>query len=80
MSKGSKRRLGDNTQYGINWDKIFLKPKRANPMPDKPCGECKYYEPLHEISKNLSEGWCKVTSPAGMVLSEETCDKWNPKT
>lgn len=49
-------------------------------MPDKPCGECKYYEPLHEISKNLSEGWCKVTSPAGMVLSEETCEKWNPKT
>jgi hypothetical protein len=54
--------------------------KRAKKLPETPCGECKFYEPIHDISKNLSEGWCRVTSPAGMVLSEETCEKWQPKT
>ena len=54
--------------------------KKANKMPDNPCGDCKFYEPIHQITPKLSEGWCRVTSPAGMVLSEETCGKWNPKT
>ena len=54
--------------------------KRANKLPSTPCGECKFYEPIHEISKNLSEGWCRVhSSGATLVLSEETCDKWQPK-
>jgi len=54
--------------------------KRANKLPSTPCGECKFYEPIHQITPKLSEGWCRVTSPAGMVLSEETCEKWSPKT
>ena len=54
--------------------------KKANKMPDNPCGDCKFYEPIHQITPKLSEGWCRVTSPAGMVLSEETCEKWSPKT
>ena len=55
--------------------------KRANKLPSTPCGECKFYEPLHEISKNLSEGWCRGhSSGANLVLSEETCEKWSPKT
>jgi len=54
--------------------------KRANKLPENPCGECKFYEPIHQITPKLSEGWCRVTSPAGMVLSEETCEKWSPKT
>jgi len=54
--------------------------KRAKKLPETPCGECKFYEPIHQITPKLSEGWCRVTSPAGMVLSEETCEKWNPKT
>ena len=54
--------------------------KKANKLPDNPCGECKFYEAIHEITPNLSEGWCRVTSPVSMVLSEETCEKWSPKT
>ena len=41
-------------------------------------GECKFYEPLHDISKNLTEGWCRVATPT-LVLSEETCNKWELK-
>ena len=80
MSKGSKRRPGDDTQYGKNWETIFTKPKRLNPKPDNPCEECKFYDPIHEISKTLTEGWCRVQSPPNLVLSEETCEKWNPTT
>lgn len=56
-----------------------LKPRRANKLPTNPCGECKFYEALHDITPKLSEGWCRVSTPT-LVLSEETCEKWNPKT
>ncbi len=77
--KGSKRRPEDADKFSSNWDIIFGKAKRKNPMPANPCGECLYYSKLENITETLSEGWCRVTSPAGMVLSEETCEKWKPK-
>ena len=49
-------------------------------MPIAPCGECKYYQPLHDITPTLSEGWCRVDEAgANLVLSEETCNKWEAK-
>ena len=55
--------------------------KRAEKLPDNPCGGCKFYDPIHQISPKLSEGWCRVhPSGANLVLSEETCEKWSPKT
>jgi len=55
-----------------------VKKRRAKPLPPNPCGECKFYEPLHNITSKLSEGWCRVSTPT-LVLSEETCDKWQVK-
>ena len=57
-----------------------IKLKRAEKLPDNPCSDCKFYKPLYDITPKLSEGWCRVTSPVSMVLSEETCEKWSPKT
>jgi len=55
--------------------------KRAEKLPDNPCGECKFYESIHQITPKLSEGWCRVhSSGPNLVLSEETCEKWSPKT
>tara|TARA_R100000742_G_C4243818_1_gene63037 strand:+ start:441 stop:620 length:180 start_codon:yes stop_codon:yes gene_type:complete len=56
-----------------------FKLKRLNPMPDQPCGECKFYDPVHDITPKLSEGWCRVDKYTAFVLSEETCDKWQLK-
>ena len=55
---------------------LAWKKRRANPVPDNPCGECKYYYMVHEITNSLSEGWCRVDPEAKLVLSEETCEKW----
>ena len=48
-------------------------------MPIAPCGECKFYDPIHQISPELSEGWCRVSQHTTLVLSEETCNKWQAK-
>jgi len=48
-------------------------------MPNQPCGECKFYDPIHQISSKLSEGWCRVGEYTTLVLSEETCNKWQLK-
>lgn len=53
--------------------------KKANKTPANSCGECKYYDELHKITPTLTEGWCRVAMPSAMVLSEETCDKWQQK-
>ena len=53
--------------------------KRLEPMPIAPCGESKFYDPIHQISSNLSEGWCRVGEYTTLVLSEETCNEWQPK-
>lgn len=57
-----------------------FKKRRAFPLPPNPCGECKFYEPIHNITPKLSEGWCRVSTHTALVLSEETCNKWQPKT
>jgi hypothetical protein len=45
-----------------------------------PCGECKFYDSIHNITPTLSEGWCRVDKAgATLVLSEETCNKWQVK-
>jgi len=56
-----------------------VKLKRLDPIPDQPCGECKFYDPIHQISSKLSEGWCRVGEYTTLVLSEETCNKWQLK-
>jgi len=56
-----------------------IKLKRLNPMPNQPCEECKFYDPIHQISSKLSEGWCRVGEYTALVLSEETCNKWQLK-
>ncbi len=48
-------------------------------MPAKPCRDCKFYDPVHDITSKLSEGWCRVDKYTAFVLSEETCDKWQIK-
>ncbi len=48
-------------------------------MPDKPCRDCKFYDPVHEITPKLTEGWCRVGPHTAFVLSEETCEKWKLK-
>ena len=39
----------------------------------------KFYDPIHQISTKLSEGWCRVGQFTALVLSEETCNKWQLK-
>ena len=56
-----------------------LKPRRSEPMPVAPCGEGKFYDPIHQKSPKLSEGWCRVGEHTALVLSEETCNKWEIK-
>ena len=48
-------------------------------MPDNPCRDCKFYDPLHYITPKLSEGWCRGGKHTTLVLSEETCEKWQLK-
>ena len=50
------------------------------PMGIAPCGECKFYYSIHDITPTLSEGWCRVDKAGAiLVLSEETCNKWQVK-
>lgn len=48
-------------------------------MPAQPCRDCKFYDPVHDITPKLSEGWCRVSEYTTFVLSEETCEKWELK-
>lgn len=59
--------------------KIITNLKKLNPTPAQSCGECRYYQSLHDITKTLTEGWCRVDEQVAMVLSEDTCDKWHAK-
>jgi len=45
-------------------------------MPAAPCGECKFFEEVHQITPKLSEGWCKVSSePTQTEKTNKTNDE-----